>query len=1175
MVLAAAVAVASLTVAALTPAESAAKPATYRSPGYRGTHKLPKVAPVPPPAPAVLGPGSLPHLLVDNAGTAHIAWTQGLNTESVIRYCRLPRGQRTCAASSSMIPPDNDSGYGNSPVTDIDFHGPTPLSVGNQLLLLDTRCCNGVPLPDGTVSSNPNFLYTSDNGGGTFTGPGIIGTQVASGNALIYGGANPSIGVISDTQTGGTFFQGTPAGAFTRAVANLGATGPDQAYNGRLALDGTRPVAAFSDLSGHIFIREYGGTGDVNDAANWSMSQIPGDEPRLAGGPSGVWLAYHPTQIATNWLVRRVVGGVAIGAPVQIIPSGVDTGYFTMVESPGGELVATWINRNIAPQQIFVKTSGDGVHWSTAEVVANSNVASYIAVAAAPDGGGNVVWQQRTTSSAETVIATAPFGPINANGQTGLGNLNGQGLGGLGGDEFGTVSCTDVHFGAVDALAEAGCFLRDPSHPDSGAAVTSGQIRLNGLEVIPDPGAQIIIDPRRHTIDTTGAVSVNLRAPGIADITLWHGELHVNLSGGLAGVGQTLFDFDTRQFSAGLEGFPIQGNINVQLQQDAVVIPISLKLPPYMGGVSGAATLLADNAHGLQLTSLHIGVDDLLLGALEVKDLNIDYTRSGDVWKGGARLNVPAGSGFFGIDVQVEFDHGDFTMGSFNVFLPFPGVPLFTDAYLDGFGGGFDIHPPRKRFFGSIEVGAIPLDPPNYAVTVSGTVSITFVENGPVILEVDGAGAVHGFRLANGKLVFQTNGYLEVDGNVDIDLSVVELRAGLSAFVDLPAKEFSSQVQGELLLAGYDVAGADAVISSIGAAACGEEFGLNLGFGYTWGGSVNVIGPGLGSCDLSAYVVQPVSNAAKDGRAHAAAASVPVASGTSFEDIAVTGAGAPPSVVLTSPRGQQITPAALAAGTAGAPAVAVTVPVADTTYVMVPHPAAGGWTVSAAPGSPPITSVKSARGFPKPVIHARVTGRGHARRLSYTVPVRSGLSVSFAEKGAGVYAILGTARGSRGTLKFAPADGPGGKRTIYAIVSENGVPNQRLALATYLAPPPAVPGRVHKLHVAVRGRGFRVSFGSVAGAAHYRVTIVGSDGRRLVRLLGAGGHTFSLPALGYQDKLAVTVAGLSRSGRSGTAARASAVWTSHVFACASASVARAKSGKHPSGKRSHGKPRGC
>ena len=132
-------------------------------------------------------------------------------------------------------------------------------------------------------------------------------------------------------------------------------------------------------------------------------------------------------------------------------------------------------------------------------------------------------------------------------------------------------------------------------------------------------------------------------------------------------------------------------------------IPVSLEpARPTWAGSPGQATLIADNASGLHLDSLHIGVDDLVLGAMEIKNLSIDYSANGNVWSGSAHLNIPAGTPYFGIDVAVRFDDGDFTMGSFNVSVPFPGVPIFADTYLNGFGGGFDIHPDRRSFHGSV-----------------------------------------------------------------------------------------------------------------------------------------------------------------------------------------------------------------------------------------------------------------------------------------------------------------------------------------------------------------------------------------------------------------------------------------------------------------------------------------
>jgi hypothetical protein len=142
------------------------------------------------------------------------------------------------------------------------------------------------------------------------------------------------------------------------------------------------------------------------------------------------------------------------------------------------------------------------------------------------------------------------------------------------------------------------------------------------------------------------------------------------------------------------------------------------------------------------------------------------------------------------------------------------------------------------------------------------------VNGGPVVVEVDGAGTVHGFSIANGKLILQSNGYFEVNGNVDVDLSVVDLQAEIQALVDLPAKEFSASVNGFLRVGGQDIASAQGVVSSLGVAACGSSFGVNAGFSYPWGGSPS-LSVGLGGCDISLYVIQPMSAAANDDRAPA------------------------------------------------------------------------------------------------------------------------------------------------------------------------------------------------------------------------------------------------------------------------------------------------------------------
>jgi hypothetical protein len=1117
------------------PASVEARP-SYKSPGYHWNHKLPKVAPVVPGRVIKLGDGEYPHVLVDAAGTGQIAYTTAPNgAPSVLHDCVLGRGQTGCSANSGLVPAES-----GDPQFNIDDDGPTPLAIGNQLLMLSHRYPNPETLPDGS-SGYPTFLWTSEDGGKTFTGPGIVGQLGVSGNAIVFGGDEPRLGWITDTMTGGTFFQSTAPGAFTSQRLNLGDQGPDEAYDGRLALDGSTPVAEFQDLSNHIYIREYNGTGDINSSSSWSVAVINGQGySRLVGGPSGVWLLYQKTFSGPLFL-QRIVHGQVSGAPSQVTPnSDFRHAYYAITEGSDGRVTVGWF---ASDGDLYVRSSTDGRHWATPQIVArNLTQASYLSISAAGDGGGFASFQMPEPGGPTgSQIDVAAFGSFAATGLKGLGNLSGNGIGGLGGDPLAYSSCTTVHFGDIDALAEAGCFLRDPRNPSSGAAIIAGEIRLNGLEIIPDAGVEIVIDPRLHTINTTGSVRVVLRAPGIGDITLYYGELHLDLEGSLAGAGQTLFDVDTSKLTSALEGFPIDGQIDVQIQHDSVVIPISLTLPPYMGGITGQATLLANNATGLQLSSLHIGVSDLILGALEIKNLAIDYTETGDVWDGAATLNIPAGSPYFGIAVAVRFDHGDFTMGSFDVSVPFPGVPIFTDAYLDGFGGGFDIHPSSRRFFGSVSIGAIPLDPPNYTIGVTGTVSITFVNGGPVVVEVDGAGTVHGYSIANGKLIFRSNGYFEVDGNFDIDLAVAELQAGIQAFVDLPSKQFSATANGSLRVGGTEIASAQGVVSSLGVAACGSDFGVNAGFAYPWGGTPSV-SLGLGGCDISAYVIKPMSSPAGAAgvqagrRAPGRVATVATTSGAPFEDLAVTGAGAPPTVVLHGPGGVTVTPVAVGAGAASAVAVALQVPNTDTTYVMVRRPGSGTWTVTATAGSSTITSVSAARGYTSPTVKANVTGHGTTRRLSYSVSARPGLSVAFAERSHGTYHLLGRAVRAHGTLRFTPAAGTAGRRTIDALISDDGVQREIVAVASYRAPGPITPGRVRGLQVHRRGRRFQIRFGAATGASYYLLTVHGSDGRHLLRVLSRAGRSLTLPVIGYKDQLRVTVVAVSALGRRGRAA---------------------------------------
>jgi hypothetical protein len=1144
---------------AAAPAAASAAAPSYHSPGYAGNTSFRNVTPAPLPA-ITLGTGKYPALLVDGAGTAHIVFAQdgGSTAADTISFCNLQRGQKSCASSGvapNPLAPDSSAGQaflGNFPAGNHDFSGPIPLDIGNELFVVDRRFPDAFKTPDGGMSDSNVFEWSSDNGGATLTGPGEIGNNQAGGGAVAFGDPSaPSIGTISRTQTEGTFFQASQEGQYTTAKAQLGT--PAQAYDGELAVDpgaGTsRPVAVFADTSGNVFVREFSGQGSPNDAANWSQASFGGYDPQIVGGPAGVFVLYSDSGVSGGrLLLQRITGGQPSGAAVTLGRAVSDP---AISEDVTGRISLAYTDGH----GVEVRSSADGVDFSTPELTAtipSGASIGHLVTAATGDGGGFVSFVRDATGAEGigTIVASA-FGSQRQTGAPGFGTLPGGGLGSAIGDQLATSTCQSAKFGEVDAEITAGCYGHDPQNPN--LDVTLGEVDLNGLRIIPDPGVRIGIDPRLHTIDTTGPVRVVLSASGIPDITLFHGELHAKLP--TAGVGDDLFDL--KELSAPIiAGFPIDGDVDVKLAHGGVDIPISLKLPDYFGGVTGSAVLHATTSGGLQLSSLSFTIGDANLGALELKDLSVSYTMQGEVWKGAATLWVPAGGDALRASLAVEFDHGDFKSGSADLGLSYPGIPLDAvdtppELYLTHAGLGLGLNP--FSLSGTVGLGVTPLPPippetggpRDFAFSLDGTLSVSF--GSPVTITATATGFLYTVQLGQATLVYKLPDSVSLTGSAKLDLGILSLDGQIGAIIDPQHHLYGGKIQTDVTIHTPSPI-PDIKLSGVAVAFNNKGFGVYNPYPpfigtitYNWGDALPSVVPGANVTSRYTAGIPGAAATARfpgEGLAHAAAAaSFTVPSGAPSASIIVHGTGGAPAITLTSPSGQQITPATQFGN--GVSTMAIFDTPAQQTNVGILHPAAGRWSVSAAAGSAPISSVDYAIGETPPKLSASVAGSGFARSVRYRARIPANTTVAVQEQTGSLLHVIGTLRNGSGTIRFRPASGPAGVRKLVAQISNNGLPIQNQTLSSFSVPAPPKPGKASHLSVRASGRSFTYSYRPPSGAAHVIVRIVATDGRHLQRLVAPSSRGGSIPVIGFKDGVKVTVLGVRADGVSGPALSAS------------------------------------
>jgi hypothetical protein len=200
------------------------------------------------------------------------------------------------------------------------------------------------------------------------------------------------------------------------------------------------------------------------------------------------------------------------------------------------------------------------------------------------------------------------------------------------------------------------------------------------------------------------------------------------------------------------------------------------------------------------------------------------------------------------------------------------------------------------------------------------------------------------------------------------------------------------------------------------------------------------------------------------------------------------------------------------------------------------HPAAGHWTIAALPGSPAISGVSVATALPAVSVKAHVlTGSGHTRTVAYQSTPAPGRVVTLIETGAGAVAHpLGSISGAHGQLRFTPARGPAGRRTILAEVTERGeTVGAPLKVASFLAPGPPKLTRPRHLTVGRHGHRIQISWDRVPAAHRYVVRAMLADGRAPVLLQPRAQHSVSVPAVSGVDHGKIMVAALDTVNHAG------------------------------------------
>jgi len=698
---------------------------------------------------------------------------------------------------------------------------------------------------------------------------------------------------------------------------------------------------------------------------------------------------------------------------------------------------------------------------------------------------------------------------------------------------------------------------------------------INGITVVPMSGSTLVIDIPQSGSPEIRANRAVVSAPAKGStVKLLDGRISWRVSGSRL----TGFEVDGQ---AKLNGLRVTGMPAVPelLPDGTSKIEFYVALPQQFGGsTSDTPVTLRPGAATASADALSFGVTNASLGPIGLKELRVSYDGV-DLWEIAAKIALPDPVPY-SISGGAGIRSGDFEYAEAGLDLGSPGVGPFGPVFLQSINFRIEISPKesecvphvgKKTYDMEAEIAkaGVNVDLPeedryftiDYGVptfALCGGVGLTAgpelfgaaairldaglgfatYSDRPHVMRAFGEVALVEIPLANADFEVHTDGYVKMFARFDWGIEDLASLRGFIRF-EMLAPKFNAEGRVEACLEFVDwCAGARALVSSKGVAVCAKIDVLvddwEPGFGYRWGDAF----PDLyfAGCDLGPYREHIARASASRSRAVAAGDSrtIDLPAGLPGAVVALQGKDAPPKFTLVGPNGERITTPDGLMPVEQRPFFVLKDPRAKLTQIAISKPSAGRWTIEIEEGSSEVISLRSAEGLDEPRIKARVTGRGHSRKLSYRVEPVEGQKVTFTETGPSTGGAIGVAKGSKGTLRFTPADGKAERRDIVALVEHDGQVRDKFTVASYRAPSARRPGRPAGLRVRRAGSSLTVTWRAPAGARRYQAAVRLSDGRRVT--LATGRRRIVVRRVVRKVRGSVQVRAFSAAGMRGSAA---------------------------------------